>query len=144
MYACHHGLTDVIGLLLEKGARVDARDPDGKTALRHAVEKRNTDAIGQLIRAGANVNSKDRDNETPLSYALKKKVLADYIAFTKELQAGTRKDDFVVKGPAAYTKWMEKSLNKMINDWGTLFSKQELVNWNETVDVLLKHNAKLD
>ena len=45
--------TDVIKLLVEKGADVNAKDKRGRSALTHAAHKGNTDLIEYLKSAGA-------------------------------------------------------------------------------------------
>ena len=59
--------TDMITLLIDKGAEVDARDDRGFTPLRFAAgSSNNPEVLRTLIRAGANVNATSRNGGTPL------------------------------------------------------------------------------
>jgi ankyrin repeat protein len=52
------GHTEIVQLLLEKGADVNAKDDDGRTALMLAAEKGHTEIVQLLLERGANVNTK--------------------------------------------------------------------------------------
>ncbi len=56
--------------LLDSGADVNARGPDGETALHTAAKRGFTDVIRFLVEHGANLNATDRGGRTPLDYAL--------------------------------------------------------------------------
>ena len=59
MMAARTGSVPVIELLLERGARIDAREKlRGTTALMWAVANSNTDAVRLLIARGADVNAR--------------------------------------------------------------------------------------
>ena len=62
-------LDKVKRLIEEQGAKVDARDDDGETALHAAAEKARIDFVKYLVKKGADVNAKDDDGETPLHAA---------------------------------------------------------------------------
>ena len=55
--------------LIENGARVDAVDEDGRTALMVAVAKNNADCVKALLVVGADVNAEDKGGETALMKA---------------------------------------------------------------------------
>ena len=55
--------------LLAAGARVNARDAAGWTALMSAALQRNTDVVTALLDHGANTNSKDKEGRTALMWA---------------------------------------------------------------------------
>lgn len=44
----------------------DPVDPDGKTALHHAIDRRAEDAVRELVNGGADVNALDRWGNNPL------------------------------------------------------------------------------
>ncbi|KAL9049483.1 MAG: hypothetical protein Q9162_007197 [Coniocarpon cinnabarinum] len=64
--AAANGRTDVVRLLLEKGADVESKDSSGWTPLWSAAASGRTDAIRLLLEKGADVESKDRSGWTPL------------------------------------------------------------------------------
>jgi hypothetical protein len=62
---------DVAGIekLLAEGAKVDARDSTGATALLVATHENRIGAARALIEAGADVNAKDKIEDSPYLYA---------------------------------------------------------------------------
>ncbi|RNC50543.1 putative ankyrin, partial [Trypanosoma cruzi] len=70
--ACFNGKIDVVLLLLEYGANVDAKNGNNdETALHVAARTGNCAIIDILLRSGANLNAKNVRNETPLYMAAK-------------------------------------------------------------------------
>lgn len=70
MCASVNGRADVIELLLQHGAQVDAVDEDGRSSLSWVVTKGDFEKAAQsLISAGANVNRADAGGFTPLMRA---------------------------------------------------------------------------
>ncbi|KAF2111818.1 ankyrin repeat-containing domain protein [Lophiotrema nucula] len=65
-YACS---TDVLELLVNNRASLDAKDVNGKTALIYAAMNGFLEAVNSLLRAGAQVNAKDLAGLTPLMCA---------------------------------------------------------------------------
>jgi ankyrin repeat protein len=53
--------TEVVKLLLDAGADVNAQDNWGKKALARAVPYRDTEVVKLLLDAGADVNALDKD-----------------------------------------------------------------------------------
>ena len=66
--ACIHGLEDVVSKLIAKGAKVDAVDANGSSALILACSKRHSKIALQLIET-ADVNITDKDGNTALQLA---------------------------------------------------------------------------
>jgi ankyrin repeat protein len=67
MHAAHKARTDVLALLLQRGALVESRDNAGRTPLRHAGFYRTQ--VETLLAQGANVNSQDDEGNTALMRA---------------------------------------------------------------------------
>ncbi|MBR1604047.1 MAG: ankyrin repeat domain-containing protein, partial [Synergistaceae bacterium] len=61
---------EVIKLLIDAGADVNARNEDGKTALMAAARyNQNPEVIETLVDVGADVNARNEDGETARDYA---------------------------------------------------------------------------
>jgi len=60
---------DMVQLLLNKNANINATNKDGDTPLHIAVENENLDMIPLLLEKGANVNAENKDGYTPLHIA---------------------------------------------------------------------------
>ena len=67
---------NLIKILLEKGADVNAPDKDGKTPLHLAIECKDTALIKLLLEKGADVNVPYKDGKTPLHIAMSSKNLS--------------------------------------------------------------------
>ena len=68
--AASRNCTNVIGVLLRAGAKVDAKDQAGETPLHVAAQEGNSEAVTMLVQAGAKVNARDKKGYTPLKRAL--------------------------------------------------------------------------
>jgi len=67
--AAERGELPVVRNLLADGARIDARDQRGRTALLAATHRNRTEVARFLIQEGADVNAKDFVQDTPFLYA---------------------------------------------------------------------------
>ena len=63
--AARRGNVDVIGALLDGGADIEARDSDGDTPLRRAVNRNKVEAAKLLLARGADPHSKGSKTLTP-------------------------------------------------------------------------------
>ena len=61
----------IVSLLLDNGANVNAKDAHGQTALIWASCEGYIDIVSILLDNGADVNTKDNNNQTPLIMASK-------------------------------------------------------------------------
>lgn len=72
--AIHHavntGYPDLVELLLDNGADIEAGDNDGTTPLGIAADMEEADIMTLLIKRGAKINFRDNDDNTPLSFAI--------------------------------------------------------------------------
>ncbi|MCC6346630.1 MAG: ankyrin repeat domain-containing protein [Nitrospirales bacterium] len=66
MRACRHGHTDIVGLLLEKGAGVNRQDAFGDTALTYAACNGYMDIVKLLLEHDANVEIRNNAGRTVL------------------------------------------------------------------------------
>lgn len=64
---------ELIPLLLEKGAAIEAEDGCGMTPLHHAVSARNTAAVEKLLAGKADIRATDRAQNTVLHFACRGK-----------------------------------------------------------------------
>jgi len=67
--AAKHGEVNVVRQLLAEGARINARDKNGRTALMAVTRRNYVEVARLLIREGADVNAKDLMQDTPFLYA---------------------------------------------------------------------------
>ena len=60
---------EILNILIDAGANLEARKPDGQTVLNHISEYGEADVLKLLLSRGANVNTFDNSLVTPLYYA---------------------------------------------------------------------------
>jgi len=61
--------TNVMALLLDKGAKPDSQANDGSTPLQLAAQQGCADGVALLITRGASVNARNKQGKTPLGCA---------------------------------------------------------------------------
>lgn len=69
MRACHKGNIDMVGLLIQAGAKLNARNADGNNALWLACAGGHPDIIDVLTRAGIEIDNQNDNGATALMYA---------------------------------------------------------------------------
>ena len=62
-------ISDIISLLINNGADIDARNKEGVTPLEIAVQKENIEIVKLLTEKGANIHTQDTHGNSPLSMA---------------------------------------------------------------------------
>jgi len=98
--AARLNFNEIIQLLIEFNASVNATDAEGRSALHWCSKVNNLNGALLLIQAGANVNMQDNDEKTPLSSALSE-------LFTKDIA------DLLIKFDAFVSTDDEIKYNKM-------------------------------
>jgi hypothetical protein len=79
--AAANGETDIVRLLLERGARRNATDAQGMTPLHRAATRGRHDAVNELLRFGAHVNVRSKNGKTPVDVAHTKNIKNMLITF---------------------------------------------------------------
>ncbi len=69
-FAILFGCEEIVQILLDSHANIEAQDIRKATPLHYAAHEGNTAIAEMLIKAGANVNAVDRNNRTPLYLAV--------------------------------------------------------------------------
>ncbi len=67
------GYIDIIRMLLEKGADINAQDNYGQTPLYYASGQNNVEIVRMLLEGGADIEAKDKSGETVLYQAVRSK-----------------------------------------------------------------------
>lgn len=67
--AASHGSNDIVTLLLNHGADIEAKTDTGMTALARAIYDGQVETVRILLEAGADVNTRDDESNTPLMRA---------------------------------------------------------------------------
>ena len=68
--ATHHGLVEVIRVLVELGANKEAKGASGETALHAAAFMGHVEAVKALVECGANIGAQGDDGLTPLQLSV--------------------------------------------------------------------------
>ena len=80
-------IADSVGLLLDRGAEIEARDGGGRTPLCYAVKARTIDTVRLLLEGGAEIEARDDGGRTPLSHAAESAVFRGSSATVRFLLA---------------------------------------------------------
>jgi ankyrin repeat protein len=98
--AATHGRTEIVDLLLNAGANVDAREPFTGTACHAAARKRDIDTLALLLARRPNLSLTDMERQTPLRVALN---CSDERMIALLIEAGAPLDDSELACEAAAT-----------------------------------------
>jgi len=122
--AAQEGSADVVELLIDLGADMNAPDNDGWTPLHHASQNRQVDVVRILLTRGADMNVKSSTERTSLHYAAwRGKAETVWLL----LSAGARKD---FKDSHGITPHMEAvrrgypGVSRLIDYWVYPFNPQ--------------------
>ena len=70
-YAADWKLTKAVKYLVQKGAKIDARNANGQTPLFNAAKSDSPTIIAALLSSGADINTRDQLGSTPLHAAVR-------------------------------------------------------------------------
>ncbi len=70
MYAVEKGNMELVQILLDNDADINARGSEGRTALMIAAQFDSVDILNLLLERGANVNARDANGESALMYGM--------------------------------------------------------------------------
>ncbi len=89
-WAAKYGKVEMVGVLLKRGAAVDARDRHGGTALHWGCRQGDPEVVKMLILHGADLDARDRAGLAPLHCA----VLEEYTMVAEVLLEGGAGTEF--------------------------------------------------
>ena len=72
-YATFAGRREIVRLLLERGADIDARTPNGSTALMMTAREGREELARQLLEAGADARASNENGDSALTWAMRHK-----------------------------------------------------------------------
>ena len=101
--AAYSGESEMLKMLIEKGAKLDATCHDGDTPVHYAAVQGELDCVNALAEAGCALEIKDQDGETPMNVAHKsvKKALKALVEAAREKSAGGGSADAAADAVAA-------------------------------------------
>jgi ankyrin repeat protein len=156
---CNNSLYQV-EYYLKKGANVNARTHEGRTALHIAAEKGNIDLIELLLKYGANVHDKDTENNTALHLSVTFGFAEDKLLYVVKtlLNNGVNVNDTDTRGKTAlliaagkgYVTIVETLLQNGANVHDTVYEGKTALHIAAEqgnvaiVETLLNYGARID
>jgi len=141
MLASGFGESEIVDLLLSEGARVDAKDIEGRTAHMYAAghneSNKNTDVVERLILEGANIDAQDEAGRTSLMYAVMRCNLDE-----AELLLGKGADPLVSdsEGRTIFELDIQYRANLFVTDY---YERDSQKNCQQLADLLAEVKATL-
>nr|XP_022342890.1 E3 ubiquitin-protein ligase MIB2-like isoform X2 [Crassostrea virginica] len=116
MVAAHEGHENIVTLLLQNGADINARNKDGMTPLMVAIVGKETETSLCLIKNKADVNACNRQGRTPAHFAVGVE-LYSVLKAVLEAKAGPNKQDGDGDTPLhdAITKRSDRAVNILLS-----------------------------
>lgn len=126
--------------LLTRGARPDATDSNGYTALHVAAINDQSEIVTALVRAGADPNIPDRDGTTPFMLAV---MGAQPNALEALLDAGARFAPVFGEDPVAYAERQFQRHQTFLNSRGEdIYSDPQMIRLDGTVTLLRRYRRR--
>ena len=72
-WSAFHGHTEIVKLLLDNGAKINAQNKTGFTPIHHAVENNQKEMVKLLIKANADISIANKNGKKPLDTAIMNK-----------------------------------------------------------------------
>ena len=141
MIAAYHGYKDIVKVLLEKGADVNAKNDKDDTALMLLTAKEVTDIeiVKWLLEAGADVNAKNQYGNTALIWATKNgytEIVELLLEYGADVSIKNNKDEDALDF-ALNVKQDTKLYKLLSKKYGTTH-KTESIEQKETKSVLIE------
>ncbi|XP_052715611.1 E3 ubiquitin-protein ligase MIB2-like isoform X1 [Crassostrea angulata] len=112
MAAGHQGHENVVKLLLQNGARINARNKDGMTPLMVSIAGKETDSSICLIKNKADVNACNKQGRTPAHFTVQFEL---YSVLNTVLEAGASLNKQDVKGNTPLHDAIAKRSDRAVN-----------------------------
>lgn len=115
-YAVFAGHGDIAALLLDQGADIDARSPNGSSVLMMAVYEGHDDLARRLVERGADTTVKNENGDGALQWALKfdRPQIARIVATREEFKVAASKPKAEF-GPVRKSERIPKELEDLLN-----------------------------
>lgn len=126
MLAVQYAKPNVIKVLLQAGAELNAYDDEGKTALMRAAAWKNWEVVKLLLESGGNLNTRDDAGHAALEYAAR---TGDITSVKMLVEAGADATSVDENGNAAWQLTPYDAAPEMIDFW--LTAKVDLEHRND-------------